>query len=155
MLIITRSMDMEGLMENIKGRKVAIWTCRTCARLCDGLGGDEAAHRLADALRARGIEVTGTASTSASCLWAKVEAAMEKQPFHDAEVVIPLTCDTASLLLERFTDLPIIRCTLTWGRGCLDQEGDPSLLTFKDDGNGSWVKAKDLKDVQGYIGPFV
>ncbi|NBK24869.1 MAG: hypothetical protein EOM68_22940 [Spirochaetia bacterium] len=155
MLIITRSMDLDGLVERIGSRKVAVWTCRTCARLCDGLGGDEAAEKLAKALNVRGIEVVGNASTSASCLWSKVAAAMEKEPFRDADLVIPLTCDVASMLLGQFTDLPRLECTKTWGRGCLDSEGDPSLLCSLDDGSTSWVKAKELKGAEGSLGPFV
>ncbi len=155
MLIITRSMGMDALVQAVQGRRAAIWTCRTCARLCHGLGGDDAAHRLAEYLRSRGIDVVGAASTSACCLWSKVSSAMEKAPFQDAEVIIPLTCDVASLLLEEFTELPRLDCTRTWGRGYLNGEGEPILVSMDGQGKPRLQRPKDLDDGRALTGPYV
>lgn len=151
MLIMTRKMDLDGLVEKVRGKRVGIWTCRTCARLCDGLGGDEAAERLESALEERGIEVCGRASTSASCLWDKVERALADDPFRDAEVIIPLTCDVAAKMLESFSDALAVDCVLTRGRGGLSEEKEPLLMGP----DGSWTRLGGLEDAQGLRGPFV
>ena len=56
MMVVVRGMDYDDVLDSLKGRKVALWTCNTCARLC-GVGGSDALCRLADRLEADGIEV--------------------------------------------------------------------------------------------------
>lgn len=155
MLIITRNMDLEALVEEVHGKKVAIWTCRTCARLCQGLGGDEAASALSQFLIARGVSVVGTSSTSASCLTSKVSSAMAKGPFQDAEIIISLTCDVAINVLSGFTETPILKCTKTWGRGYLDNQNNPILMETSPDNVIIETPVSKLADGQARTGPFV
>ncbi|MDR3206561.1 MAG: hypothetical protein LBT41_05680, partial [Candidatus Methanoplasma sp.] len=72
MLMMAKDRSYPDLLEALRGKKAAIWTCNTCARLCCGVGGHEAAARLAEALNKDGVEVAGIMYTSASCLRDKV-----------------------------------------------------------------------------------
>ena len=67
MQMMLRDRDYPELLEELKGRKVLIWTCNTCARLCD-VGGRENAEALAGRLMEDGVEVVGISSTGASCI---------------------------------------------------------------------------------------
>ena len=49
MTVMARDREYDQLLEDVRGRKVLIWTCNTCARLCN-IGGQEAGQRLADRL---------------------------------------------------------------------------------------------------------
>lgn len=71
MQMMLRDRDYPELLEELKGRKVLIWTCNTCARLCD-VGGRENAEALAGRLREDGVEVVGISSTGASCIASNV-----------------------------------------------------------------------------------
>lgn len=126
MLIMERSMELPQILESVKGRKVAIWTCNTCARLCNGMGGDAAAERLAQYLRDNGVEVTGTLSTSASCLRAKV-AAKSSPVIGSADVIISMTCDVGADNARKVFGKEVLEPFVTLGTGFLDEDGVPFL----------------------------
>lgn len=46
MTVMARDRDYPDLLEDVRGRKVLVWTCNTCARMCN-IGGKEAGERLA------------------------------------------------------------------------------------------------------------
>lgn len=155
MLIITRDINFETLLKKVQGKKVAIWTCRTCARLCQGLGGDEAVLALSHSLVSSGVSVVGVASTSASCLTSKVSLAMSKDPFSDAEIVISLTCDVAVNVLSKFTEIPILNCTKTWGKGYLDEQNNPILMETSPNNAIVETPISKLDEGRARTGPFV
>ena len=64
-------MDYPELLGVLKGKRVAIWTCNTCARLCNNIGGTESSERLADKLAADGVE-------SLDALFARTGAFLEE-----------------------------------------------------------------------------
>lgn len=147
MLIFVRDRDYSELLSSVHGKKVAVWTCNTCARLCNGIGGTEAAERLAEALRRDGIDVIGVRSVSASCLEEKVCARLEKEPLSEADVLISLTCDSGSLCTARLSCKEVINPLITLGRGYLSKDNVPVLTD-----NGSheaYVPGRDRSD------PFV
>ena len=45
MIVMARDRGYDELLESLKGRRVLVWTCNTCARFC-GVGGREAAEDL-------------------------------------------------------------------------------------------------------------
>jgi len=61
MIILEKDMRPSEILDKVCGRKVSVWTCNTCARLCNGMGGDEAAERLCAYLRDNGVPVPGRA----------------------------------------------------------------------------------------------
>ena len=127
MMVMARDTDYQGLLSQVVGKRVFIWTCNTCARLCNGIGGQEAADRLADALRADGVDVVGTAHTGASCILSKVEKGM---PELDCDVVVSLTCDNGAANAGEVSGLPVINPILTFGPGYKDSEGGVHLRTI-------------------------
>ena len=92
MLIVSRNVDYSGLLDMLKGKKVAIWTCNTCARLCNNIGGTESSARLAEKLRDDGVEVTKVVSTSAACLEKKVIDKKNEILSGDPDIILSMTC---------------------------------------------------------------
>ena len=129
MMIMERAADLPELEDSLKGRKVFIWTCNTCARLCNGMGGEDSAGRLAEELRGKGIDVVGIGSTSASCLKAKV-AAKGCPEISSCDVILSLTCDIGSACARSVFSKDVINPFRTLGTGYLDEDGTPHL---KDD----------------------
>ena len=129
-------MDYTMLREILRGKKVAVWTCNTCARLCNGIGGEESAGRLAERLREDGIEVTGVLSTSASCIAPKVDRKYDEAIIEGADVILSLTCDVGSHCAGTVFGKPMFNPIETLGPGYLDLNGVPLLadgmVVFKD-----------------------
>ena len=136
MIIMRRSMDYPMLREILRGKKVVVWTCNTCARLCNNIGGEESANRLAEKLREDGIEVTGVLSTSASCIAQKVDKKYDEEVIGGADVVLSLTCDMGSFCAGTVFDKPMVNPIETLGTGYIDLNGVPLLsdgvVVFKD-----------------------
>ena len=108
MLIMARSMDYPELLDTLTGKKVAIWTCNTCARLCNGVGGKDSAERLAARLRDDGISALSVLSVSAACIMDKVRTAAEDRVAVMCDVVVTLTCDVGSQCASICFDKDII-----------------------------------------------
>ena len=136
MLVMARDSDYAELSERLRGHRVLVWTCNTCARLCNGIGGDEAAGRLAERLREDGIEVTGVISTSASCIASKVDRKYDEGIIGGADVVLSLTCDVGSSCAGTVFGKPVVNPIETLGTGYMDLNGVPLLadgrVVFKD-----------------------
>lgn len=124
MMMVARSMGYSDVLNAVKGRNVSVWTCNTCARMCNGIGGKQAADRLADKLREDGVNVTATASASAACLMQKVY--VNKEAMDGADVVISLTCDTGAVCASRAFKKDVLMPLVTLGHGFVD--GDGSLF---------------------------
>ena len=122
MMMIARSADYRDVLNAVKGKRVAIWTCNTCARMCNGVGGQQAADRLADKLRADGVTVSSSLSTSAACLMSKVNAKAENIS-KDADVVISLTCDVGVVCASKAFKKDVIAPLITLGSGFIDADG--------------------------------
>ncbi|MBR7153418.1 MAG: hypothetical protein IKD00_06745 [Candidatus Methanomethylophilaceae archaeon] len=126
MILMTRDSDYPGLLERVRGRRVTVWTCNTCARLCGGIGGSESASRLADALSSDGVDVLGTVSTSASCLMSKAKrCASEVHP--DTDLVVALCCDMGALCASRCLGSEVLNPVVTVCPGILSADGTPLL----------------------------
>lgn len=127
MMIMRRSVDYAELLGQLRGKKVAVWTCDTCARLCNGIGGKTSATALADRLVVDGVEVTGVLSTSASCLLPKVSSKYDPDVLDGCDVILSLTCDVGALCAELAFDRPSINPLDTLGPGYLDDNLVPIL----------------------------
>lgn len=142
MLIMARNTDYEGLLSLISGRKVSIWTCTTCARLCYGLGGKEAAEDLASRLRGDGIEVTGTGHTSAGCMESRLSA---NEGFgRGSDVIISLTCSHGSGCASRIFGKETVNPVTTFGAGYLRSDGTPMLAA-----SGAGTQDTELERLSG------
>lgn len=127
MMIMRRSVDYTELLGQLRGKKVAIWTCDTCARLCNGIGGKASATALMERLVSDGIEVTGVLSTSASCIMSKVSSKYDPEVIDGCDVILALTCDVGSMCAEIAFDKDSLNPIETLGPGCLDDNMMPIL----------------------------
>ena len=139
MLIISRSMDYSDLLDRLSGKKVAIWTCNTCARLCNSIGGTESSERLASKLREDGVEVTKVVSTSAACLGKKVAEKKDEVLSGNPDIILCMTCDAGAQNAGEFFGKEIINPIVTHGYGLLSDENIPILMD-----NGRKVPVSEL-----------
>ena len=128
MLIMSRSMDYPELLGMLKGKRVAIWTCNTCARLCNNIGGTESCERLAERLSKDGVQVTKVVSTSAACLEDKVIGKKDEVLSGDPEVILSMTCSAGADNASRVFGKDIINPIITFGYGLLTEDGVPVLV---------------------------
>jgi len=120
--MILRDRPYSELKKDLIGKKVVIWTCNTCARLCYDIGGSESAEKLAAALREDGIEVLGVLNTSASCIEKKVMEKYDEQMFSGADVVLSLTCNIGALCAKRTFGKDILNPLATVGAGFISED---------------------------------
>ena len=147
MMVVARGMDYDDVLDSLKGRKVALWTCNTCARLC-GVGGSDALCRLADRLEADGIDIVSIGHTSASCIMSKVSGRLSG----DFDVILSLTCDIGSRCVREGYGTDVINPLVTLGTGFLDAEDRPMV----DDDAGTYRPYVEAASSRGLsVGPYV
>jgi len=122
MMMIVRNAEYKDVLNSVKGRKVSVWTCSTCARMCNGVGGQQAAERLAIKLKEDGVDVKNSMSVSAACLMPKVNAKAEEMS-KDIDVIISLTCDVGVTCAARAFRKDVIAPLMTLGSGYIDEDG--------------------------------
>lgn len=150
---MARDREYGDLLDSVSGKAAVVWTCNTCARLCRGMGGKEAAEALALRLSSDGVDVRGTVSSSACCLMSKALAMAESVP-GDATVVA-LCCDMGARNAAEATGLPVINPVVTFGPGYLDADGNPRAASVV---CGTVVVDESLEDAAARsgcsVGPF-
>ena len=148
-LMIARDRPYSELKDDLIGKKVVIWTCNTCARLCFDIGGTEAAERLAAKLKSDGIEVLGVLHTSASCIEKKVRDKYSEEMFGEADVVISLTCNIGALCAKRAFNKDILNPVATLGAGFVGEHRE--ILVCEDrDGELSVRKLTEIAKEKGF-----
>lgn len=144
MMVMARDRDYPELVESLRGRRVLIWSCTTCARLCSVTGRD-GAEGLASRLRADGIDVVGTASTSAACLIPKVADRMPADIGYDT--VLALTCGIGASCASKHSRVDIVNPVETFGYGYMDASGEPVAMLPEGD--------RPLSAISDRSGPFL
>lgn len=130
--MMARDRDYPELRDALRGRKVLVWTCNTCSRLCNGIGGSASAEALADALRADGIEVTGVMHTSASCLDGKIRSKEDPDIIRGSDIILSLTCDVGSRGVGRVFCREVLNPMVTFGPGYAAEDGRLFVCTAAD-----------------------
>lgn len=129
MLIIARSMDYSELSTLLQKKKVLVWTCNTCAKLCNRLGGLESCEKLAKRLFQDGVEIVGTVAVSASCLESHVIGKRSIIECNRSDVILSITCSIGSKIVEKVFNQKTINPITTYGWGYLANDGEPVLVT--------------------------
>ena len=127
MTVMARDREYPQLLEDVRGRRVLVWTCNTCARLCN-VGGREAGDRLAERLAADGVDVAGCVCSSAACFMSKADRMASEAP-GDYDLVLVLTCDMGARNAAEATGREVLNPVVTFGTGYLDREGRNRLAT--------------------------
>ena len=125
---MSRSMDYPELLGMLKGKRVAIWTCNTCARLCNNIGGTESCERLAEKLSKDAVKVTKVVSTSAACLEDKVIGKKDEVLSGDPEIILSMTCSAGADNASRIFGKDVVNPVTTFGYGILREDGTPVLM---------------------------
>ncbi|MDR1691177.1 MAG: hypothetical protein LBR42_04995 [Candidatus Methanoplasma sp.] len=141
--MVARDRPYSELKNDLKGKKVVIWTCNTCARLCYNIGGEESAERLASALRNDGVEVLGVLHTVASCLEGKVRQKYDEELLGEADIVLSLTCNIGALCAERVFGKDVLNPLVTVGAGFIDKDREILICEEKDGG----LVVKGLREI--------
>ncbi len=119
MTVMARDRDYVQLLEDVRGRRVLVWTCNTCARMCN-IGGKEAGERLAAKLAEDGVEVAGSVCSSASCYMSKADR-MAASVEGEYNLVVALNCDMGARNAAESTSRDILSPVVTFGTGYLDR----------------------------------
>jgi hypothetical protein len=151
MIMVARDRTYSELKVQLEGKKVVIWTCNTCARLCNGIGGDEAALNLRTALEHDGIEVFGILSTSAACLKSKVRKAEDRSVLNKGDILLSLTCDMGSLCAEEIFQMKAINPLISIGYGYVEE--DRSLTVIAEGEQRDLRKEAESRGF--YLDPFI
>ena len=125
---MSRSMDYPELLGMLKGKRVGIWTCNTCARLCNNIGGTESCESLAEKLSKDGEKVTKVVSTSAACLEDKVIGKKDEVLSGDPEIILSMTCSAGADNASRIFGKDVVNPVITFGYGILREDGTPVLM---------------------------
>ena len=128
MLIVSRTVDYPDLMKMLFGKRVAIWTCNTCARLCNNIGGTESSEKLAKKLSEDGIDVVGVVSTSAACLEGKVIGKKDEILSGQPDIILSMTCCAGDANAKKVFGIDTINPIVTHGFGILTENGTPVLM---------------------------
>ncbi len=129
MQIMARSYGYPELLEQLRGKKVYMWTCNTCARIC-GVGGDANARSLGERLAADGIDIVGYGSTGASCIASNIRKCQTPE-IEDCGIVLSLTCGIGAELCGRISGKEVLNPVSTLGTG------------YRDDGKVCWIMHTD------------
>ena len=125
MMVMVPGEGYGSVPDGVRGKRVLIWTCNTCARLC-GVGGGERAEETAAMLASENVDVAGTETASAACFMSK---ALERLGGRDDyDVVLALCCDLGAGCAAKASGRPVINPVDTLGVGCLDEDGIPRLV---------------------------
>ena len=127
MTVMARDREYGELLEDVRGRKVLVWTCNTCARLCN-IGGREAGERLAARLAEDGVEVAGCVCSSAACFMSKADR-MASEAKGDYDLVVAVNCDMGARNAEEATGREVLNPVVTFGTGYIDRDGRNRLAT--------------------------
>ncbi len=136
--MVARDRPYSELKKDLEGKKVLIFTCKTCARLCNEIGGTESAERLAAALKKDGIDVIGVLHTSAACLEKKVRQAGDEELLKEADIVLSMTCNIGALCANRVFDKEVLNPLVTVGAGFVGE--DRTIFVCNDDDGELTVK---------------
>ena len=131
--VAVRRLDYEALKAELTpGDRVVILSCDSCARLSDGLGGEEGLAGLADKLAADGFRVTCREVLPIACsleqLRACIDGKANRTLFEEADVVIPLACRAGiDKAKEALPGIRVLQVTETLGKGVFSPETGPRL----------------------------
>ena len=153
--MVARDRPYSELRDSLIGKKVVIWTCNTCARLCYDVGGKESAERLASALKEDGIDILGVLDTSASCLEGKVRSKYDEELFGKADMVLSLTCNIGALCAKRVFGKEVLNPLATIGAGFAD-ENRTVFVTQDIDGILSVRELTEIAEEKGlWCDPYI
>lgn len=139
MMAVARDRTYADLLRDLRGRRVLIWTCGTCARLCGGLGG---------------ADVAGTVHSSACCLMGKAMAMRGSAP-EGYDTVLALCCDVGARNAAEATGAEVLNPVRTLGPGSLDAEGRPMVAVYRDGRIAGEVPLEEAASRAGCrAGPF-
>lgn len=154
MTVMARDRDYAQLLEDVRGRRVLVWTCNTCARMCN-IGGKDAGDRLAAKLAEDGVEVAGCVASSAPCYMTKADR-MAASVEGDYDLVVAVNCDMGARNAAEATGREVLNPVVTFGTGYLDRNGRNRLATIV---CGKTVYDEDAEDVAErngcHMSPFV
>lgn len=153
MIIMARDRGYVELLEVLRGRRVLVWTCNTCARFC-GVGGRESAEGLSRRLSGDGVCIVGAVSSSACCLVRSAEK-MKVEAGEGYDTVLALCCDIGAVNAGEATGVDVVNPVVTFGAGYLAKDGIPHLSVVV---CGRVVRDVSLSEAAAesgcFVGPF-
>lgn len=155
MIIAGRNRDYKELSESLRAKKVLVFTCNTCVRLCGEIGGREAADRLSERLSKDGIEVVDTVDVSAACMGSKVRKKLTTLKLEGFDVILSLTCPLGAACIATVSGKDVCNPIENIGMGYLDEDGVPIVISGSCDFPEESLATEVAEDVGLKMSPFV
>lgn len=155
MIIAGRNRDYKELSDSLRTKKVLVFTCNTCVRLCGGLGGREAADRLSKKLSEDGIEVVDIIDISAACIGSKVRGKLTPSKLEEFDVILSLTCPLGAACVTTVSGKDVCNPVENIGIGYLDEDGVPIVISGSCDFPEESPAVEVAEDIGLKMSPFV
>jgi len=126
--VAVRRFDYEALRAELTPNdRIVVLSCDSCARLSDGLGGEQGLAGLADKLTADGFQVSCREVLPIACSLEQLRSCIDdqanRQLFEEADVVIPLACQAGvEKAREALPGVRVLQVTETLGKGVFSPE---------------------------------
>lgn len=155
MIIAGRNRDYKELSNSLRAKKVLMFTCNTCVRLCGGLGGKEAANRLSEKLSVDGIEIVDTYDVSAACIGSKVRGKLTPSKLEEFDVILSLTCPLGAACIAMVSGKDVCNPIENIGIGYLDEDGVPIVISGSCDFPEESPAVEVAEEIGLKMSPFV
>jgi len=126
--VTVRLIEYDELKRKLQpDERIVILSCDSCAKLNDGLGGEQGIKSLADKLLADGFNIVHRELLNVACspeeLKERLNDGEVKKLFEEADVIIPLSCSAGiERVEEAVPKLRILRAMKTLGLGTYSPE---------------------------------
>ena len=155
MIIAGRNRDYEEVAESLRAKRVLLFTCNTCIRLCGNIGGRESAEKLSDKLIKDGIDVIDVIDVSAACIGKKVCGKLTSSKLGASDVILALTCPLGASCIAAVSGVDVFNPVETIGVGYLDEDGVPIVVSDSCDFSEEMPAAEVAEDEGLKLTPFV
>lgn len=155
MIIAGRNRDYKELSDSLRAKKVLVFTCNTCVRLCGGIGGREAADRLSAKLSKDGIDIVDTFDVSAACIGSKVHKKLTASKLEKFDVILSLTCPLGAACIATVSGKDVCNPIDNIGIGYLDEDGVPIVISGSYDFPEESLAVEVAEEIGLKMSPFV
>ena len=129
MIITGRNRDYKEVADSLKAKRVLLFTCNTCIRLCGNIGGRKAAEDLSEKLKGDGIDVIEVIDVSAACIAKKIRGKLTQSKVKASDVILALTWPLGASSIAAVSGVDVFNPLETIGVGYLDEDGVPIVVS--------------------------
>ncbi len=155
MIITGRNRDYKEVVDSLRAKKVLLFTCNTCIRICGNIGGKKAAEELSEKLIGDGIDVIEVIDVSAACIAKKIRNKLTQSKVDASDAILALTCPMGAASIASVSGIDVFNPLETIGVGYLDEDGIPIVVSNSCDLIEEFLASEVAEDEELKLTPFV